>query len=48
MERERAARWVRRAVTGLGVWAVFVQHGLLPPAIAVVGAILVVGGLFLG
>ncbi len=48
MDRERVTRWLRRAVNGLGLWAVLVQHGLLPPAIAVVAAILGVIGLLLG
>ncbi len=48
MDRERLTRWLRRAANGLGVWAVLVQHGLLPPAIAVVGAILGVIGVLLG
>lgn len=48
MDRERVTRWLRRAANGLGLWAVLVQHGLLPPAIAVVAAILGVVGLLLG
>lgn len=48
MDRDRLTRWLRRAVNGLGVWAVLVQHGLLPPAIAVGGAVLGVVGVLLG
>ncbi len=48
MDREHAIRWLRRAVNGLGLWAVLVQHGLLPPAIVVVAALLGVIGLLLG
>jgi len=48
MDRERVTRWLRRAANGLGLWAVLVQHGLLPPAIAVVAAILGLVGLLLG
>lgn len=48
MDRDRLARWLRRTFNGLGLWAVLVQHGLLPPAIVVVGAILGVVGLLIG
>ncbi len=48
MDRDRLTRWLRHAVNGLGLWAVLVQHGLLPPAIVVVGAILGVLGVLLG
>lgn len=48
MDRDHLSRWLRRAVNGLGLWAVLVQHGLLPPAIAVVGVILGVIGLLIG
>ncbi len=39
-DRERVTCWLRRAANGLGLWAILVQHGLLPPAIVVAGTIL--------